>query len=77
MSTNAEEICLHFELYPRGAVDQAIEAFKMMGALSVETVAPYHRVRIVPSAGRAADRVLHELANYALAAAAVAGPLEN
>ena len=64
---HSKSMRLDASVYPRAAVDDAVEAFSDAGKFKVQTVSGFHKVSVRPANGLAPDEVLLELGNYALA----------
>jgi len=62
---------LHADIYLPQVVARAAEAFAPVAACTIERVGPYLRVHLRALGGRDAATLKHQLANWALAAAAV------
>ncbi len=65
---------LHMDFYPRAAIDAALAAFSRFGPFAVEVRAPYHRILLPRGPAIGSTLLARELANYALAAAALGSP---
>jgi hypothetical protein len=67
----------HGELYPREALERAAAAYAPFAEVTIESLGAYHRARVRPRQGLAAETLRHEFANFVLASCAVgatAGP---